>query len=212
MQHVAVMDRGHLVTTGTVNQLIGAARASTWRWTTSRRPDRCWQSLRASRAVQPEPPGLTVALNGVQRKDIVAALVHAGVGVETITSRHRLEDAFLQMLATEGRAMIGVELRKQVWRLRTYLALGIMVAIPVITTLAFKLSGGPQGAERRSSTCFDLGTRSGLNMPIDSLLVMTGFLLPVVVSSVCRRRHRRRGELGQPCAISSSGPYPAAAC
>lgn len=77
--------------------------------------------------------------------------------------------------------MIVVELRKQVWRLRTYLALGLMIAIPVITTVAFKLSGGPK--ERNGQlNLFDLGTRSGLNMPIDSLLVMTGFLLPVVVA------------------------------
>jgi ABC-2 type transport system permease protein len=77
--------------------------------------------------------------------------------------------------------MIVVELRKQVWRLRTYLALGLMIAIPVITTVAFKLSGGPK--ERNGQiNLFDLGTRSGLNMPVDSLLVMSGFLLPVIVS------------------------------
>jgi ABC-2 type transport system permease protein len=72
-------------------------------------------------------------------------------------------------------------MKKQVWRLRTYLALGLMVLIPVITTVAFKLSGGPK--ERNGQfNLFDLGTRSGLNMPIDSLLVMSGFLLPVVVA------------------------------
>jgi len=77
--------------------------------------------------------------------------------------------------------MIVVELRKQVWRLRTYLALGLMIAIPVITTVAFKLSGGPK--ERNGQiTLFDLGAHSGLNMPVDSLLVMSGFLLPVVIS------------------------------
>jgi ABC-2 type transport system ATP-binding protein len=48
-----------------------------------------------------EPPGISVTLDGLQRKELVAALVRAGVGVETITSRHRLEDAFLQMLAGE---------------------------------------------------------------------------------------------------------------
>lgn len=77
--------------------------------------------------------------------------------------------------------MIAVELRKQTWRLRTYLALSLMVAIPVITVVAFKLSGGPKERNGQISL-FDLGTRSGLNMPIDSLLVMSGFLLPVVVS------------------------------
>jgi ABC-2 type transport system permease protein len=77
--------------------------------------------------------------------------------------------------------VILTEMRKQIWRLRTYLALGLMVLIPTITTIAFALSGGPK--ERNGQfNLFDLGTRSGLNMPIDALLVMTGFLLPVVVS------------------------------
>jgi len=77
--------------------------------------------------------------------------------------------------------MIVVELRKQVWRVRTYLALGLMIAIPVITTVAFKLSGGPK-EQNGQIDLFNLGTRSGLNMPITSLLTMSGFLLPVVVS------------------------------
>jgi hypothetical protein len=69
-----------------------------------------------------------------------------------------------------------------------------MIAIPVITTVAFKLSGGPK-EQNGQIDLFDLGTRSGLNMPVDSLLVMTGFLLPVVVAC-SRQRHRGRGELG----------------
>jgi len=76
--------------------------------------------------------------------------------------------------------MIAVELRKQVWRLRTYLALGLMVVIPVIMTVAFKLSGGPK--EQGQINLFDLGARSGLNIPLAALLLMSGFLLPVAVS------------------------------
>jgi ABC-2 type transport system permease protein len=56
-----------------------------------------------------------------------------------------------------------------------------MIAIPVITTVAFKLSGGPK-EQNGQIDLFNLGTRSGLNMPITSLLTMSGFLLPVVVS------------------------------
>ena len=48
-----------------------------------------------------ELPGLSIELNGIERKAIVAALVGAGVGVETVTSRHRLEDAFIEMLEAE---------------------------------------------------------------------------------------------------------------
>jgi hypothetical protein len=41
---------------------------------------------------------LSLRLDGIERKSLVAALVGEGIGVETVTSRHRLEDAFFQML------------------------------------------------------------------------------------------------------------------
>jgi ABC-2 type transport system permease protein len=77
--------------------------------------------------------------------------------------------------------MIRVELRKQAWRLRTYLAFGVMVAIPVIMTLAFRFGGGPDG-QRAEESLFDLATRSGLNMPLAALIGMSGLFLPVAVS------------------------------
>ncbi len=76
--------------------------------------------------------------------------------------------------------MIRVEFRKQLWRVRTYLALGLMVAIPLIIAVAFKLGGGPH--ERGEVNLFSLATRSGLNMPLAALLSVNSFLLPVVVS------------------------------
>jgi hypothetical protein len=45
-----------------------------------------------------EPPGLALELDGIKRSEVVAALVHARIGVETVTARHRLEDAFLGMV------------------------------------------------------------------------------------------------------------------
>jgi ABC-2 type transport system ATP-binding protein len=39
-----------------------------------------------------------VALHDITRSAVVAALVGAGIGVDMITSRHRLEDAFLGLL------------------------------------------------------------------------------------------------------------------
>jgi ABC-2 type transport system ATP-binding protein len=39
-----------------------------------------------------------VELDGIARSELVAALVHAGVGVDTVTARNRLEDAFLGLL------------------------------------------------------------------------------------------------------------------
>jgi hypothetical protein len=49
-----------------------------------------------------EGRGIVVELAGAERRSVAGALVRAGIGLETIMSRHRLEDAFLGLLA-EGR-------------------------------------------------------------------------------------------------------------
>ena len=49
-------------------------------------------------AAGPDGRILAIDLEGTDRKEIVARLVRGGVGVETVMSRHRLEDAFLSML------------------------------------------------------------------------------------------------------------------
>ena len=53
------------------------------------------------RSVTDEPPGITVELDGTTRAALVAALVHGGVGVETVTARRRLEDAFLGLVEAD---------------------------------------------------------------------------------------------------------------
>lgn len=73
--------------------------------------------------------------------------------------------------------MIAVEIRKQVWRLRTYVGLGLLAVIPIIFTVAYKVNpptGGRLGF-------FDL-TGSGLNVPIVALGGVSAFLLTVVAS------------------------------
>ena len=44
---------------------------------------------------------LAVRLHEVARSDVVAALVAAGIRVETVTARHRLEDAFLELVRAD---------------------------------------------------------------------------------------------------------------
>jgi ABC-2 type transport system ATP-binding protein len=48
--------------------------------------------------------GLVVDLNGTQRADVVAALVNAGVGVDRVIPRRRLEDAFLALVGGDTKA------------------------------------------------------------------------------------------------------------
>ena len=99
--HAAIVDRGHLVAVGTVSQLIGAAASVYLEVDDVDKAVTVLEGMAGIARVVREPPGLSLSLDGVERKALVAALVRAGVGVETITSRHRLEDAFLQMLGTE---------------------------------------------------------------------------------------------------------------
>ena len=48
--------------------------------------------------IEPEQPGLAVAIEGGKRSEIVAALVQAGIAVETVQARRRLEEAFLGLV------------------------------------------------------------------------------------------------------------------
>ncbi len=75
--------------------------------------------------------------------------------------------------------MVAVEFRKQLFRMRTYLSMLLMVGIPTLMTAAFLLTGGR--GDRGTPDLLDLATRSGLNMPLAALALMSNFLLPVAV-------------------------------
>jgi ABC-2 type transport system ATP-binding protein len=96
--HVAVMDKGRLVAAGTVAELSGATTAVYLEVDDTARATRVLDSAVGVGRVTPEGRGLSVELDGMERKAVVATLVEAGVGVETITARHHLEDAFIGLL------------------------------------------------------------------------------------------------------------------
>ena len=55
---------------------------------------------RGVRSAESQANGLVVELDGAPPAgELVAALVHAGVHVDSVESSHRLEDAFLGLLA-----------------------------------------------------------------------------------------------------------------
>jgi ABC-2 type transport system ATP-binding protein len=96
--HAVVINRGRLVAAGTVGDLVGAS-ASVYVEVDDPVAGRAvLERMRGVRAATPEPPGFAVELDGVTRPQLVARLVRAGVGVETVVSRHRLEDAFVDLL------------------------------------------------------------------------------------------------------------------
>ena len=96
--HAAVVNRGHVVATGTVAELVGRATTIYIEVDDVERARAVLSKIPGVRAVNEEGTGLSIDLEEIDRKEIVAKLVRGGVGVETVMSRHRLEDAFLSML------------------------------------------------------------------------------------------------------------------
>ncbi len=81
-------------------------------------------------------------------------------------------------------ALLRVELFKALKRLRTYVAFAIVIAIPVIMTIAINANppdarGGGNGP---GGGLFFLSTQTGLIMPAAALRLMSGFLLVIIVA------------------------------
>ncbi len=100
--HLVVMDRGRLVAAGTVDALTSAGgRTAYLEVDDVEAARRVLSTITGVTNVTDSPPGLTVHLDGVPRAQVVAALVHAGVGVETVTQRQRLEEVFVGLVGEE---------------------------------------------------------------------------------------------------------------
>jgi ABC-2 type transport system permease protein len=82
------------------------------------------------------------------------------------------------------------ELRRQAGRRRTQLALGFMLALPVVILLAFEFGrsgrgSGGGGSRGQFAMLADIATTGGLNFALFTLLVSASFLLVVVVALFC---------------------------
>ncbi len=96
--HAAVINRGRLVANGAVEELIGGRSDIYLEVDDVERAQKILAETPGIERVSSEPPGLSLQLDGFERKNVAAVLVKAGIGVETLTSRRRLEDAFIDML------------------------------------------------------------------------------------------------------------------
>lgn len=100
--HLVVMDRGKLVAAGTVASLMGDSERSVFLEVDDVGGARdVLTGLTGVVGVEDEQGGLLLTLDGIDRPALVAALVHAGVGVRTVTVRRRLEDAFLGLVGED---------------------------------------------------------------------------------------------------------------
>lgn len=95
--HVAVLDRGRLVASGAVSELTGAGSSIYLEVDDRDRATAILHGMEGVAEVSMEPPGIAARLDGIEREAVVAALVREGIGVETVTARHRLEDVFFKL-------------------------------------------------------------------------------------------------------------------
>jgi ABC-2 type transport system ATP-binding protein len=93
-----VMDKRKLVAAGSVEDLIGSAGSVYLEVDDVATAKRVLESLPNVHRIDDEPPGIAVTIDGGRRSELVGALVRAGIAVETVTARRRLEDAFLGLV------------------------------------------------------------------------------------------------------------------
>jgi ABC-2 type transport system ATP-binding protein len=102
--HVVVVHKGEVVASGPVDDIIGDSPSVQFDVSD---PQAASDVLTRTgvRSVVGEGGGtLVVDLNGTSRADAVAALVRAGVGVDRVVPRRRLEDAFLSLVGGDTKA------------------------------------------------------------------------------------------------------------
>jgi ABC-2 type transport system ATP-binding protein len=102
--HVVVMHKGEVVADGPVEEVVGDSPIAHFDVTDIDAASAVLSELGGVRSVAADGTGLVVDLDGTPRTDVVAALVHAGVGVDRVVPRRRLEDAFLTLVGGETKA------------------------------------------------------------------------------------------------------------
>ena len=100
--HVVVMNHGRLVSSGSIDAVRGQRSTVYLEVDDPSRALELFGGWPAVLSAQPRPPGIVVQLAEPARCGLVAALVSAGVGVETVAAAGGLEEAYLDLLRTGG--------------------------------------------------------------------------------------------------------------
>jgi ABC-2 type transport system ATP-binding protein len=102
---VVVMHKGEIVAAGPVDDIVGDSPTVQFDVSDVDAAESVLDQLDAVRSVAwSGGRGLVVDLDGTPRADVVAALVKAGVGVDRVVPRRRLEDAFLSLVGGDTKA------------------------------------------------------------------------------------------------------------
>jgi ABC-2 type transport system ATP-binding protein len=102
--HVVVMHKGTVVANGPVDDIVGDSPVARIDVSDVEAARAVLGGLPGVREMAPDGTGLVVDLDGTARTEVVAALVNAGVGVDRVVPRRRLEDAFLALVGGDTRA------------------------------------------------------------------------------------------------------------
>jgi ABC-2 type transport system ATP-binding protein len=97
-----VMHKGEVVADGPVADVVGDSPIALFDVSDVDAATTVLSELDGIRTVESSATGgLVVDLDGTPRTEVVAALVRAGVGVDRVVPRRRLEDAFLALVGGE---------------------------------------------------------------------------------------------------------------
>jgi ABC-2 type transport system ATP-binding protein len=101
--HAVVVNKGRIVANGLVDDIVGESPSVQLEVSDVPAASKVLSGL-GVRAVTPDGAnGLIVDMNGTARSEVVASLVRAGVGVDRVVPRRRLEDAFLALVGDNSR-------------------------------------------------------------------------------------------------------------
>jgi ABC-2 type transport system ATP-binding protein len=100
--HVLVVDHGRLVAGGTVADIIGSSQSATIEVDDVTTAINVVKTLTGVTSVSADDRTIAVELDGIRRSDVIAALVHAGVAVDSVIPKRRLEDAYLSIVQDDA--------------------------------------------------------------------------------------------------------------
>ncbi|MEV1285913.1 alpha/beta fold hydrolase [Micromonospora sp. NPDC049679] len=102
--HAVVVNKGVIVASGPVAELVGESPSVHLDVSDVEAAQQVLGRIAGVRSVATEGgTGLVVDINGTPRSEVVAELVRAGVGVDRVMPRRRLEDAFLALVGDNSR-------------------------------------------------------------------------------------------------------------
>ncbi len=101
--HAVVVNKGRIVAAGPVDDIVGESPSVQLEVSDVAAAELVLAGMDV-RSVTPDgTSGLIVDMNGTPRTEVVASLVRAGVGVDRVVPRRRLEDAFLALVGDNSR-------------------------------------------------------------------------------------------------------------